>query len=1163
MAEGIGPPLFSTLHRVISSYFKNIEKVGQYYKGYVDGEDNYKNFLDDFSAVSSNSFCVRTSVERKNYHSEDQLNNASQNSNKEQGDEDQRNAAAEGVEGKAPQRRLNRTEGDPVWQSTRGHNPIEFFGSPFKVESNVQLECTYGQNRHDKNKEDSPEESINNHPSWKKRRMRLQDSRKLGCPAKIFVRSITVYQDYDISDKAKTESRRHFDRFTKKEWLQKLKENIGNPDLKIFKRYYLCVPDQCAHTSHAVGVFAGLGQPINQKVKEQIHKLTNSGVSDVQTMRELLKDFILNDMFAHTSRKPDVLNTAFFPRDRCIANHMYIAATKQKLSCMDQVNLQQRIKEWEQQDPERKFSFRASKICDGGEDRLQEDLNSPNCDNSTAISKFNPHQIKSRQFDQKLLYVHQEPWQQDLLKNYGNNICLMDATYKTTKYALPLFFVIVNTNAGYKVAAEFITQEENTESVEEALLVLKNWNPSWKPQFFMCDYSQIEINAIESVFSECGTKVLICAFHREQAWERWTKRKESTLSHEERKKLLRYLRTVADAPANDEENTNPFQLSVDNLKSTHVWNSKPNVREYINQWWLSCPERWARAFRESDLDRNVNTNNGAESLNKLLKYKFLKKSAEKSLCAIISLVIDKFLPHLYREFLTANVKSRETNGIRSYGSFVPPFLKGRPRKFIEHCLPRIKNAETDFNGNKNLLRTDIGNKLFEVKSSNDQKDTLPAAYLQQDFLKVDDRLLHRALADSACLEDATLETKIRKKNSVENDTGVEVNIGHNVDNVNKYKERDSLDEFENYESFQILKSQSAKILRRKCISSLETLKNKIFECHERVTLKETLDTLNDMVKRVNKTLLKDPSQSIPLTSCKSQALIQNRTGTKDKILPLKRNNSRKRKQEHWRSRGRCGQAASAFRESKKFKLSSEDKEKEVEVSIVTGDLVKSENVANSTPVPEEFYESAPASRPGQNVAKPTCSADRSAIPLWGGSIATGNRVVKLSNTCPVDNWLMLLAVANLAHSNAYRAAWSMAYNDEIAKVFRFVPLCQYLEAKLHIAKMNGLEPVNNTINMYGNEQELFIRYLSFAFEHSIRSTCSSPACPQGVLNKTFKLFPRLPGSTQYLADDVTSFVNEWLLNGSLSRCGRKMQGESFPIDLTFPSEQLNTETGKK
>ncbi len=158
-------------------------------------------------------------------------------------------------------------------------------------------------------------------------------------------------------------------------------------------------------------------------------------------------------MFAHTSRKLDAFNTAFFLRDRCIANHMYIAAMKHKLSCMDQVNLQQKIKELEQQDPARKFSFRASKICDGGEDRLQEDLHSPSSEDSSDVGEFNPHQINSKQFEQKLLYV--QPWQQDLLKNYGNNICLMDATYKTTKYVLPLFFVIVNTNAGYKLAGRF------------------------------------------------------------------------------------------------------------------------------------------------------------------------------------------------------------------------------------------------------------------------------------------------------------------------------------------------------------------------------------------------------------------------------------------------------------------------------------------------------------------------------------------------------------------------------------------------------------------------------------------------------------------------------------------------------------------------------------
>eukprot|EP00112_Aurelia_sp_Birch-Aquarium-sp1_P010384 Seg222.2 transcript_id=Seg222.2/GoldUCD/mRNA.D3Y31 product="hypothetical protein" protein_id=Seg222.2/GoldUCD/D3Y31 len=341
-------------------------------------------------------------------------------------------------------------------------------------------------------------------------------------------------------------------------------------------------------------------------------------------------------------------------------------------------------------------------------------------------------------------------------------------------------------------------RKDNKESQDEEIFMQINFSSTKEELFNFRDEryqnrdnrskktsSEILILAtfIFTVFSECGTKVLICAFHREQAWERWTKLKESRLTHEERKELLRYLRAIADAPANDKEIGNPFRLAVDNLKSSQVWNLKPNVRQYINQWWLSCPERWARTFRENDLERNINTNNGAESLNKLLKYKFLKRSAEKS-------------------------------------------LTGRPRKFIEHCLPQIKNAEIDFNGNKNLLRIDIKNKLFEVKSSSDQKvyscdlklprcecmdwrwyklpckhmfyvfkyvpgidwNCLPVAYLQQGFLKVDDQLLQRALADSTCLDDATLEDKETDNRGV-NDTEVDVNIEHNLDDVNNDKGR--------------------------------------------------------------------------------------------------------------------------------------------------------------------------------------------------------------------------------------------------------------------------------------------------------------------------------------------------------------------------------------
>ena len=43
--------------------------------------------------------------------------------------------------------------------------------------------------------------------------------------------------------------------------------------------------------------------------------------------------------------------------------------------------------------------------------------------------------------------------------------------------------------------AQFITQNETTQDIQEALKVLKTLNPSWKPKFFMLDYSEAEIAA--------------------------------------------------------------------------------------------------------------------------------------------------------------------------------------------------------------------------------------------------------------------------------------------------------------------------------------------------------------------------------------------------------------------------------------------------------------------------------------------------------------------------------------------------------------------------------------------------------------------------------------------------------------------------------------------
>jgi len=64
-----------------------------------------------------------------------------------------------------------------------------------------------------------------------------------------------------------------------------------------------------------------------------------------------------------------------------------------------------------------------------------------------------------------------------VLTHYGNTLILIDATYKSTKYSIPLFFLCVKTNVSYTVVAEFIVQSETSEHILEALFVLKSWNP--------------------------------------------------------------------------------------------------------------------------------------------------------------------------------------------------------------------------------------------------------------------------------------------------------------------------------------------------------------------------------------------------------------------------------------------------------------------------------------------------------------------------------------------------------------------------------------------------------------------------------------------------------------------------------------------------------------
>jgi len=66
------------------------------------------------------------------------------------------------------------------------------------------------------------------------------------------------------------------------------------------------------------------------------------------------------------------------------------------------------------------------------------------------------------------------------------------------------------------VVAEFIVQSESVECIQEAISVLQQWNPDWSPEFFMSDFCEAEIQALESAFP--NSFAYLYDFHREQAW---------------------------------------------------------------------------------------------------------------------------------------------------------------------------------------------------------------------------------------------------------------------------------------------------------------------------------------------------------------------------------------------------------------------------------------------------------------------------------------------------------------------------------------------------------------------------------------------------------------------------------------------------------------------
>ncbi|XP_049330199.1 uncharacterized protein LOC111189631 isoform X1 [Astyanax mexicanus] len=364
-----------------------------------------------------------------------------------------------------------------LWQVEDFSNNV-----PLIVTNRLIYSCQHGKGRNRKTSEElcTGEEHAY---TGKRKRLQIQTTKKKNCPAELFVRHITRYNDFTVPEGAS--------RARKQMALDQLGASLKKQEkLNTSKMIHMSLPLKNAHENHNVSIESAFSRNIHPAVREKIHEYVSLGITTVPFLKKVLKQYVKNELCTADVIPPQVHDQAYYPSNHSIQNHVHLALVAGKYSGLDQVNLEKKISSWKLEDPDAHFFFR--KCTEVEDDSVKKEQEADVCNTQSfehdasllgekmetgfpflqsseeTCDSENPEPDPTKQ--NTFLFIHQNKEQQRLLQRYGEMV-LLDATYKTSKYALPLFLVVVRTNVGYKPVAEFICESETTEAISEALKI--------------------------------------------------------------------------------------------------------------------------------------------------------------------------------------------------------------------------------------------------------------------------------------------------------------------------------------------------------------------------------------------------------------------------------------------------------------------------------------------------------------------------------------------------------------------------------------------------------------------------------------------------------------------------------------------------------------------
>ncbi|XP_029565963.1 uncharacterized protein LOC115159956 isoform X2 [Salmo trutta] len=407
-------------------------------------------------------------------------------------------------------------------------------------------------------------------------------------------------------------------------------------------QYFLKIPSVTDHKGHPIGKGA---DQMDDRVKGYIRALVQQGVRKVKEVKNQMVQYVRTELFRDTTPPP---LRRFFPTEKTIHAVMAQVIAEEHYSKIDLVNLLTLAENWKAEAPRINFLLR----------------------------------VQSE--SENLLLCYQTDWQRRLLRQYGKEVCFLDAAYKRTRFPLPLFFLCVRTNVSVVPVGLFVVQSRNAEALGEALGVFRQWNRGWSPAYILTEHCPVEMKAVEAAFT--GAQAVFSDHLRERTWTKWLSNRSRAITNQEG--IFDMMKAIAGSLTRKQH-----QEAVELLQQSPIWLEKRQLfKNWFTNKWLSEEKRWANAVRVDIVNFVSMVNGGLEMQSDFFTHNNMKVHKKDTLSQMLQFLVDDYFPQMHQRYTDLNSQS---SGEYSLNPTVPPFLWHRPWSVVALVMDNMSAALQD------------------------------------------------------------------------------------------------------------------------------------------------------------------------------------------------------------------------------------------------------------------------------------------------------------------------------------------------------------------------------------------------------------------------------------------------------------------------------------